>query len=77
MVNIEKDNSVKAIDNTYFQLVEHNVAELIPISNLVTKINSINKGEVWKTTDSQKRKAFFQNFLNLDNSVNILELINE
>jgi len=76
LVNIEKDKSIKAIDAAYFQLVEHNVAELIPVSNLITKINSINKGEVWKTADSQKRKIFLQNHLNYGNSVNILELIN-
>jgi len=76
LVNIEKDKSIKAIDAAYLQLVEHNVAELILVQNLISKINSINKGEVWKTADSQKRKIFLQNHLNYGNSVNILELIN-
>ena len=77
LVNIEKDNSTKAIDDAYLQLVEHDVARLISSSNIVSTINSINKGEIWKTDDSQKRKEYLQNFFNYGKSVNLLKLIDE
>ena len=75
LVNIEKDNSTKAIDDAYLQLVEHDVARLISSSDIVSTINSIDKGEIWKNNDSQKRKEFLQNYFNYGNSVNLLHLI--
>jgi len=75
LVNIEKDNSTKAIDDAYLQLVEHDVARLISSSDIVSTINSIDKGEIWKNNDSKKRKEFLQNYFNYGNSVNLLHLI--
>ena len=75
LVNIEKDNSTKAIDDAYLQLAEHDVARLISSSDLVSTIDSINKADIWKTNDSQKRKEFLQNYLNYGNSVDLLHLI--
>jgi histone deacetylase complex regulatory component SIN3 len=75
LVNVEKDNSVKSIDDAYLQLVEHDVAKLISSSKIVSTINLIDKGEIWKNNDSQKRKEFLQNYFNYGNSINLLHLI--
>jgi len=75
LVNIEKDNSTNAIDDVYLQLVEHEVARLISASDVVSTINSIGKGELWKNNDSQKRQEFLQQYCNYGNSVNFLNLI--
>jgi hypothetical protein len=75
LVNVDKDNSTKAIDDAYLQLVEHDVAKLISSSNLISTINSIDKDEMWKNNDSQKRKDFLQLYFNYGNSVNLLDLI--
>jgi hypothetical protein len=75
LVNVEKDNSVKSIDDAYLQLVEHDVAKLISSSEIVSTINLIDKGEIWKNNDSQKRKEFLQNYFNYGNPINLLHLI--
>jgi len=75
LINIQKDNSTKSIDDVYLKLVEHDVARLISSSDVVSVIDSINKGELWKTNDSQKRQEFLQNYFNYGNSVNFLNLI--
>jgi len=75
LVNIEKDNSISAIDDVYLQLVEYDVARLISASDVVSTINSIDKGELWKNNDSQKRQEFLQHYCNYGISVNFLNLI--
>jgi hypothetical protein len=75
LVNIDKDNSTIAIDDAYLQLVEHDVAKLVPSSELVSTINSIDKNEIWKNSDSEKRKKFLENYFNYGNSVDLLKLI--
>lgn len=77
LVNIEKDKSIKSIDDAYLQLVEHEVAKLIPISELSNTINKINKNEVWKIVDSEKRKKYLQNYFNYGNSIDLMELIDK
>ena len=75
LVNIDKNNSTIAIDDAYLQLVEHDVAKLVPSSELVSTINSIDKNEIWKNSDSEKRKKFLENYFNYGNSVDLLKLI--
>ena len=75
LVNIDKDNSTISIDDAYLQLVEHDVAKLIPSSQLVSTINSIDKNEIWENSDSEKRKSFLENYFNYGNSVDLLKLI--
>lgn len=75
LVNIEKDNSIDAIDDAYLQLVNHDVAKLISLSDLVSTVDSIKKDEVWKTTDSEKRKKFLHDYFNYGISSDLLDLI--
>ena len=75
LVNIDKDNSTISIDDAYLQLVEHDVAKLIPSSELVSTINSIDKEEIWKNIDSEKRKKFLEDYFNYGNSVDLLQLM--
>ena len=75
LVNIEKDNSTDAIDDAYLQLVKHDVARLVSSSNLVVTIDSIKKDEIWKTTDSEKRKKFIHDYFNYGISSDLLGLI--
>ena len=75
MVNIEKEGSVSAIDNVYLQLVEYDVAKLISASEAVSTINSIDKGELWKNNDSEKRRKFLEQYCDYKKSVNFLNLI--
>ncbi len=75
LVNIEKDNSTKFIDDAYLKLVEYDVARLISSSDVVSEIDSIDKGELWRTEDSHKRKEFLQNYFNYGNYVNFLNFI--
>ena len=77
LVNIEKDKSIKSIDDAYLQLVEHEVAKLIPLSELSNTINTINKNEVWKIADSEKRKKYLQSYFNYGNSIDLMELIDK
>jgi len=77
LVNIEKDKSIKSIDDAYLQLVEHEVAKLITLSELSNTINKINKNEVWKIVDSEKRKKYLQNYFNYGNSIDLMELIDK
>jgi len=75
LVNVANDNSTKAIDDAYLQLVEHDVARLVSFSNLTSTIDSINKNEIWKNTDSEKRKKFLEDYFNYGNPINFLSLI--
>lgn len=75
LVNIEKDGSVGAIDDVYLQLVEYDVAKLISSSEAVSTINSIDKGELWKNSDSEKRMKFLEQYCDYKKSVNFLNLI--
>ena len=75
LVNIEKDNSIDAIDDAYLQLVNHDVAKLISSSDLVSTVDSIKKDEVWKTTDSEKRKKFLHDYFNYGITSDLIDLI--
>ena len=75
LVNIEKDNSINAIDDVYLQLVKYNVAKLIPASQLMSTINSIEKEELWKNSDSEKRQEFLQHYYNYGKIVNFFNFI--
>jgi hypothetical protein len=75
LVNVEKDNSIKSIDEAYLQLVEYDVAKLIPSSEIALTINSIDKGEIWENNYSQKRKEFLEYYFNYGNTINLLDLI--
>ena len=61
--------------HAYLQLVEHDVAKLIPSSELVSTINSIDKDQIWKNSDSEKRKKFLEDYFNYGNYVDLLQLI--
>ena len=75
LVNIEKDNSIDAIDDAYLQLVNHDVARLISSSDLVSTVDSIKKDEIWKTIDSEKRKKFLHDYFNYGITSDLLDLI--
>ena len=67
---------LKSIDDAYLQLVEHDVATIeFHYLNLTSTINSIEKNEIWKKTESKKRIKFLEDYFNYENSVDILSLI--
>ena len=74
LVNIERNNSTKAIDDVYLQLVRYEVAKLISFSDVTLTINSIKKGEVWNN-NSQKYKEFLKFYCDFENVVEFEKLI--
>jgi len=75
LVNREKNHSTSQINETYIHLVEHDVAILASMDEIIPKINSIKRGELWKTSESEKRKEFLYSYFNFGNSVDLMKLI--
>ena len=75
LVNVEKNQSLKSINDAYLQLVENEVAKLVSIKDLVQTLDSVKKGESWKISESSKRKEFLKEFFNHGQSVDLLNLV--
>ena len=56
-------------------MTESDVAKIVSIKNLINMIMTIEKNQVWKTSDSEKRKKFVSDYFNYDKEVNLLNLI--
>ena len=75
LVNIEKNQSLKSINDAYLQLVENEVAKLVSIKDLVQTLDSVKKGESWKISESSKRKEFLKEFFNHGQSIDLLNIV--
>lgn len=54
---------------------DSDVARFVNLETLVVEIDKIEKGELWKINNSEKRKYFLNHFFNFGESPNLLDLI--
>lgn len=76
LVNVV-DDDMSTYDDIYQQIVKNEIAKFSTLKELVVNINSIKKGELWKTNESEKRKNFLKMFYNKYVETNVLESINK
>lgn len=76
LVNVV-DNDMSTYDDIYQQIVKHEVAIFSSLEQLVPNINSIQKGELWKTNESENRKKFLSLFFNTDKKIDLIKIIEE
>lgn len=76
LVNVV-DNDMSTYDDIYQQIVKNEIAKFSSLKELVGNINSIKKGELWKTNESEKRKNFLTMFYNKYVETDLLESINK
>jgi len=75
VVNLDENKSTNGFRVAYKHLIEHDCAILSSMNELVSKIDSIKKGEIWKTEKSSKRKEFLYSYFNFGKSVDLMKLI--
>jgi len=76
LVNVV-DNDMSTYDDIYQQIVKNEIAKFSTLKKLVENINSIRKGELWKTNESEKRKNFLKIFYNKYVEIDLLKSIDE
>ncbi len=73
-VNISKTNPLSDIQKF---MVEHDVAFLCEPEKLIENISSIDKGELWKIPESDKRKQFMEIMLNYKKNIEIIDIVKQ
>jgi len=58
--SIHDTNNLKSIKST---IINNELAELVSLTNLIDRINSIKKGELWNIDRSEKRKFLLSQYL--------------
>lgn len=76
LVNVV-DNDMSSYDDVYQQIVKHDIAIFSSLEQLPSKIDSIEKGELWKTNDSKNRKKFLSLFFAEDKKINLFQTIED
>jgi len=76
LVNVV-DDDMSTYDDIYQQIVKNEIAKFSTLKELVVNINSIKKGELWKTNESEKRKNFLKMFYNKYVEKDVLASINK
>ena len=71
------DNDMSTYDDIYQQIVKHDVAKFSSLKDVVSNINSIEKGQLWKTSESSDRKKFLSLFFNRDKKIDLVKIIEE
>jgi len=69
------DEEFSSIAEIHKSMVEHEVATLCSLDDLVSKILSIPKWEKWKTEKSDKRRDFLKSYFNYGQSVDLKQMI--
>ena len=62
MVDVVKENIESKFNEVYQKLIDSEIVKLVSIEKIDESINSIKKGELWKTVDSKKRQQFLQDY---------------
>ena len=56
-------------------MISNDVARYVPLNDLISNINTVNKGTLLKISDSEKRKNHLESFLNYGNTVNLSKIL--
>lgn len=75
MVDVVKENIESKFNEVYQKLIDSEIVKLVSIEKIDESINSIKKGELWKTVDSKKRQQFLQDYFNVNQKVNLSEIL--
>ena len=71
--------SKELTDNMYYdyleKMIRNDVAQYVPLNNLINSIKSIKKDTVLKISDSEKRKKYLEEILNYGNKINLSEIL--
>ena len=67
--------TLKSLGGIHKDMIGNDVAKLVSLNDLTEMIISIEKNQIWKTSDSEKRKKFVCDYFNYDKEVNLLNLI--
>ena len=71
--------SKELTDNMYYdyleKMIRNDVAQYVPLDNLVNNIKSIKKGTSLKISDSEKRKNYLEEILNYGNKINLSKIL--
>ena len=76
LVNVV-DDDMSSYDDVYQQIVKHDVAHFSSLDNLISNIESIKKGELWKTSESEKRKNFLLMFFTKGEKIDLIKIIED
>ena len=76
LVNVV-DDDMSSYDDVYQQIVKHDVARFSSLDNLISNIESIKKGELWKTNESEKRKNFLSMFFTKGEKIDLIKIIED
>jgi len=68
---------MSSYDDVYQQIVKHDVARFSSLDNLISNIESIKKGELWKTNESEKRKNFLSMFFTKGEKIDLIKIIED
>lgn len=74
-VDVLEENVSETVNSVYHELINNEVVQLIPKKQLASKIDSVKKGELWKTSDSKKRHNFLSSFFNYNKKPNLFKLV--
>ena len=75
MINVVKQNINSKFNEIFEKLIDSEIVKLINIDNVDEAINSIKKGELWKTSDSKKRQKFLQDYFHIHKEINLSEIL--
>ena len=75
MINVVKQNINSKFNEIFEKLIDSEIVKLINIDNVDEAINSIKKGELWKTSDSKKRQQFLQDYFHINKQINLSEIL--
>jgi hypothetical protein len=71
--------SKELTDNMYYdyleKMIRNDVAQYVPLDNLVNNIKSIKKGTSLKISDSEKRKNYLEEILNYGNKIDLTKIL--
>ena len=71
--------SKELTDNMYYdyleKMIRNDVAQYVPLDNLVNNIKSIKKGTSLKISDSEKRKNYLEEILNYGNKIDLSKIL--
>lgn len=68
-------NASESLGGIRKEMIENEVALSVSRDELISKISSIQKGELWETEKSPRRKEFMHSYFNYDQSVDLMKLI--
>lgn len=74
-VDVLEENISETVNPVYHELIKNDVVQLIPLKQLTSIIDSINKRELWKTSDSEKRHNFLSSFFHYNEKPNLIKLV--